>query len=370
MVSRADLPYIEQSLPGDEATRTVILLGDFSIAEGSDTCLPTWNPSYLARIVGKVISHVYDHGMIVAVDADVMTSAIGTAIPTWTSTLLNNRSRLHVEADGVFEKAKRFFDDVARRKNQLRFDGDLKKGIGHQPLNGWALSHVLAENHKKLNAATPTEQSVLSRKFIPLNPERKQLYEKLKSDAQAQLNNSSVSEEGDSLEKPTTKVKLNDSTVIPTSTSLPISSEPVQQPSIIQPENPVNRTISFSALLGPQASQSSQQEDPSLSITYIPNVSSLRTPANTITWQSILAMVASANTNDHGIHTLSTTTNINKPHLSCVICYEREDKEFLVSKCGHVCCKECWEIRLRELLECPVCKDKVRLKTLVRVETK
>ena len=375
MVSRADLPYIEQSLPGDEATRTVILLGDFSADEGSDTLLPTWNPSYLARIIGKVISHVYDHGMVVAVDADVMTSPIGTAMPTWTSTLLNNRSRLHIEADGMFEKTKRFFDDVARRKNQLRLDGDLKKGVGHPPLNGWALSHVLAENHKKLNAATPTEQSVLSRKFIPLNPERKQLYEKLKSDAQAQLlNNSPVPEEIDPLEKPATKVKLNDCTVISTTATLPSTSEPTEQPTAIEPDNPVNRMISFSALLGPQASQSSQQEDPSLSITYIPNVSSLRTAANTITWNSILTMVASANTNTNGsndgVHTLSSTANTNNPHLSCVICYEREDKEFLVSKCGHVCCKECWEIRLRELLECPVCKDKVRPKTLVRVETK
>ena len=53
--------------------------------------------------------------------------------------------------------------------------------------------------------------------------------------------------------------------------------------------------------------------------------------------------------------------------LSCVICYENENKQFLLSKCGHILCNECWNRTLTIKLECPLCKAKVRHKTLRKI---
>ena len=50
--------------------------------------------------------------------------------------------------------------------------------------------------------------------------------------------------------------------------------------------------------------------------------------------------------------------------LNCPICYESEGKQFLLSKCGHLLCQECWNCTLDIKLECPLCKAKVRHKTL------
>lgn len=37
------------------------------------------------------------------------------------------------------------------------------------------------------------------------------------------------------------------------------------------------------------------------------------------------------------------------------------------ARCGHVCCNGCWELWLSSRLECPVCREKVRLKQLRRI---
>jgi len=47
----------------------------------------------------------------------------------------------------------------------------------------------------------------------------------------------------------------------------------------------------------------------------------------------------------------------------CCICRERAAKPFL-AKCGHISCFECWSRWLEQKLECPVCREKVRLKQL------
>ena len=50
----------------------------------------------------------------------------------------------------------------------------------------------------------------------------------------------------------------------------------------------------------------------------------------------------------------------------CIICYDRFNSP-LSSKCGHVCCRACWEKTLKNYLECPMCKARVRLNQLKKV---
>lgn len=50
----------------------------------------------------------------------------------------------------------------------------------------------------------------------------------------------------------------------------------------------------------------------------------------------------------------------------CVICYSRR-KEPMAASCGHICCKSCWVKILSNCLECPLCKQRVRMKHLTPV---
>jgi len=50
----------------------------------------------------------------------------------------------------------------------------------------------------------------------------------------------------------------------------------------------------------------------------------------------------------------------------CPVCYERFSHP-LVSKCGHICCEQCWTSLLASKLECPICRTRTRLKMLREV---
>ena len=56
----------------------------------------------------------------------------------------------------------------------------------------------------------------------------------------------------------------------------------------------------------------------------------------------------------------------------CSVCYETENPNLIYSqsKCGHTLCNACWAGTLCEKLECPICKKKVREKTLRRLMKK
>jgi regulator of telomere elongation helicase 1 len=59
-----------------------------------------------------------------------------------------------------------------------------------------------------------------------------------------------------------------------------------------------------------------------------------------------------------------------KDILQCPICFELLHKSkysFLVSKCGHICCENCWDKTLLIKLECPLCKKKVKKKNLIKI---
>ncbi|OMJ93190.1 hypothetical protein SteCoe_3883 [Stentor coeruleus] len=51
----------------------------------------------------------------------------------------------------------------------------------------------------------------------------------------------------------------------------------------------------------------------------------------------------------------------------CVICYSKK-KEPMSANCGHICCKTCWINILSYCLECPLCKQRVRMKHLTPVQ--
>lgn len=50
----------------------------------------------------------------------------------------------------------------------------------------------------------------------------------------------------------------------------------------------------------------------------------------------------------------------------CPVCFETF-RHPLVSKCGHVCCEDCWASLLASKLECPICRARARMKTLREV---
>ena len=71
---------------------------------------------------------------------------------------------------------------------------------------------------------------------------------------------------------------------------------------------------------------------------------------------------------------LNNNINIKKADeeiLFCVVCY-KDSKEnpslvYSISKCNHILCNKCWALTLKEKFECPMCKKKVREKTLTRL---
>ena len=73
------------------------------------------------------------------------------------------------------------------------------------------------------------------------------------------------------------------------------------------------------------------------------------------------------------IKSKSLTNNNNsekKDILQCPICFDlmhNSKYSFLVSKCGHICCENCWEKTLSNKLECPLCKKKVKKKNLIKI---
>ena len=56
---------------------------------------------------------------------------------------------------------------------------------------------------------------------------------------------------------------------------------------------------------------------------------------------------------------------------ACMICFEKYNisLNFAEAKCGHVACWNCWAQWLDKCLECPMCKQRTRLKQLEKIDT-
>jgi hypothetical protein len=61
-----------------------------------------------------------------------------------------------------------------------------------------------------------------------------------------------------------------------------------------------------------------------------------------------------------------SSTNPTGKVPSCTICQEPYTDPH-AAQCGHICCLECWTGWLKQKLECPICKEKVRPKRLTRI---
>jgi len=70
----------------------------------------------------------------------------------------------------------------------------------------------------------------------------------------------------------------------------------------------------------------------------------------------------------------SNSISQDNPHsggLGCMICLENSISKpnyvFLTTKCGHIACNDCWESWLSTKLECPMCKQRTRMKQLIKL---
>jgi len=63
-----------------------------------------------------------------------------------------------------------------------------------------------------------------------------------------------------------------------------------------------------------------------------------------------------------------TSTDIVKQSdgILCPICRENATNP-CISSCSHIACYTCWQQLLKQKLECPVCRSKVRIKHLKRI---
>ncbi|EFA76517.1 hypothetical protein PPL_10285 [Heterostelium album PN500] len=66
---------------------------------------------------------------------------------------------------------------------------------------------------------------------------------------------------------------------------------------------------------------------------------------------------------DNNNNSSTTTTRNNSGQLYCPIC-QCIPVNGHVSLCGHVCCWDCWNQWLSLKLECPICREKTRLKQI------
>ena len=69
---------------------------------------------------------------------------------------------------------------------------------------------------------------------------------------------------------------------------------------------------------------------------------------------------------------INTKFSDKEEDFFCTVCYETENPNLIYSqsKCGHILCNNCWVKTLNVKLECPMCKKKVRDKTLRRLVKK
>jgi len=71
---------------------------------------------------------------------------------------------------------------------------------------------------------------------------------------------------------------------------------------------------------------------------------------------------------------LQKNTNVEQTDkvYECPICFKSSEQnrntEYSIAKCRHAACNECWSEWLVEKLECPLCKNKVRINTLAKLK--
>jgi hypothetical protein len=292
--------------------------------------------SVVNRLISQVVSHQNDFGVAILVDERYRQPKVHSLLSKWVTS-----HEVSTEYDNIVPKIKEFFTKANQTSIQTTMSTlqEYKDPFSELERNKPRLIGNDLPQYIKADTSNP-----LPRKFIPLNKER-----------QHQMSQYVENEKFKAIER--------------------------DQQGSIEPV-PIGQAVSLDALLGNDedkeidllmksnqrlkpnplptisASQGSasknrgeardQSDELEMSVTYVPNTDKLRTRDNTITRAEILE------------------GRDKRSRIMCNICYEA-DKKFLVSKCGHISCEDCWETRLKELMECPICKQKVRRKTLIEI---
>lgn len=267
--------------------------------------------NYFASLV---VRHRHDYGAVVLIGEEFAVKSNLDGLSSW---IVRSIRPLKSIAE-IINPMKEFFAKVVQ-KSFVNMD------------NTKAVTEIVNKENTHMNLMEANEltkkRNDQERKFVPLNKKRKEemdIYNKALEEERIKklmppppVPVEQKSEEKE-LEKPVVKVKPN--------------------------ERPAQETVAAKE----QQIRSTQSEDFEETITYINDTEALRNQKNEISRSSIMK------------------GRSTKAKLMCNICYETEF-QMLVSKCGHICCQVCWEKRLKDLMECPMCKHKVRQKTLILI---
>eukprot|EP01138_Halocafeteria_seosinensis_P008199 gb/GECG01008380.1/.p1 GENE.gb/GECG01008380.1/~~gb/GECG01008380.1/.p1 ORF type:complete len:1366 (+),score=164.42 gb/GECG01008380.1/:1-4098(+) len=60
--------------------------------------------------------------------------------------------------------------------------------------------------------------------------------------------------------------------------------------------------------------------------------------------------------------------SVGNAGLNCAVCSEFRTNMELSRKCGHICCHTCWQKLLAVKNECPICREHIRMKSLIHLK--
>ena len=277
----------------------------------------------VTRLSSLVIKHANDYGAVILVGQDYGTGELLRELPLWMTANLRTTEEqtmnLITDLHEFMKQASR-----SRIKNLHLINKNASFKVDNQSL---------AERNQLFRNLGVGQE----RKFVALNPERRtQIWEhKQKLEQERKL------------------------ALQPPAPVDPVQHQPTKAPDLItgtqeQPEEELSKSLTKIKLntaesLAQDPSKPRQSDDSDLAITYIANSEALRTTDNCIPLAAVMR------------------GRDERAKVMCNICYESDNHRFFVSKCGHISCEICWEIRLRDMMECPICKQKVRRKTLIEI---
>lgn len=283
---------------------------------------PTAN--LVVRLSSLAIKHANDYGSVVLIGQEYASGELLSELPLWmTSSLKSGDEFVGTLAHNLLTFMKQAsvsrVKDLQNIKTTASFKADNEK---------------LAARNEIFHNLAPAKE----RKFVALNPERRNLMIELKHKQEQEKRAESIA-----LLSLQTQTKIVEETP-QTQATQEIKPEPAE-PKEEEPSKQMNKV----KLNNPDTSKPRESDDQDLAITYIPNTESLRNAENCIPLEAVMR------------------GRDPRAKIMCNICYESDNHRFFASKCGHVSCEICWEIRLKELMECPICKQKVRRKTLIEI---
>lgn len=272
---------------------------------------PTINQ--IVRLSSLAIKHANDYGAIILVGEAYGNREILGELPLW---MTENLKTGEEQAINLVTELHQFMKHASQSRVK-----DLHSINPHASFK--ADNEKLAARNELFRNLNPAPE----RKFVALNPERRnQIIEQKQRQEQERLqlvNQPSLVEESKETKDQTASSQVQEQEPVKQMTKVKLN--------IVEPSKP------------------RQSDDQDLAITYIPNTESLRTTDNVIPLEAVMQ------------------GRDPRAKIMCNICYESDNHRFFASKCGHVSCEICWEIRLKDLMECPICKQKVRRKTLIEI---